>query len=72
MIMGACLQLAYARGYLSLSQRDRVFGVMRGLRLPFWHQVCCTELFIKVGVPASCYLLAHLQLSLPSLLGNMT
>ena len=31
-----------------MEERNRVFRVMKRLQLPFWHPVCCTQLFYKV------------------------
>ena len=43
-----CAQIAYNRGLVSMEERNRVFRVMKRLQLPFWHPVCCTQLFYKV------------------------
>lgn len=44
-----------------MEERNRVFRVMKRLQLPFWHPVCCTQLFYKVSpCPA-------LDLAVPSL-----
>lgn len=45
--MALTTQLSYARGMISLEQRNRVFKVMHSLQLPFWHQACSSELFYK-------------------------
>ena len=34
------MQLAYQRGMLTLSERERVFKVMSNLGLALWHDVC--------------------------------
>ncbi|KAK9832663.1 hypothetical protein WJX81_008668 [Elliptochloris bilobata] len=45
--MALTTQLAYDRGLVSLEERNRVYRVMKRLQLPFWHPVCCTQLFCK-------------------------
>lgn len=47
-ILRPVLQIAYNRGLVSMEERNRVFRVMKRLQLPFWHPVCCTQLFYKV------------------------
>ena len=42
------MQVAYARGMISLEQRNRVYKVMHSMQLPFWHFTCNSELFYKV------------------------
>ncbi|MEU8080911.1 sedoheptulose 7-phosphate cyclase [Catellatospora citrea] len=39
--------LAWARDMVSTQERDRVFAVMRALRLPIWHPVCSLDLLIR-------------------------
>ena len=42
------LQISYARGMITLAERNRVYKIMHTLMLPFWHPVCSPELFHKV------------------------
>ena len=44
----ALVQIAYNRGLISTEECNRVYRVMKRLQLPFWHPVCCTQLFYKV------------------------
>lgn len=43
--------MSYARGLITLEERNRVLGVMQRLRLPLWHPVCSPDLFMKVSQP---------------------
>ena len=43
------MQIAYARGLLSLEDRNRVYKVMYSMQLPFWHFTCNAELFCKAS-----------------------
>jgi 3-dehydroquinate synthase len=45
--MALTTQISFARGMLTLDERNRVFRLMRSLQLPFWHPVCSPELFYK-------------------------
>lgn len=45
---GPAAQMSYARGLITLEQRNRVLNIMKRFRLPLWHVVCHPSLFWKV------------------------
>ena len=47
-VSGRAAQMSYARGLITLEQRNRVLNIMKRFRLPLWHVVCHPSLFWKV------------------------
>jgi 3-dehydroquinate synthetase len=47
--MALSTELAFGRGLLTSEQRLRVLRLMRGLRLPLWHEACTLDVLMKVG-----------------------
>lgn len=47
-VSGPAAQMSYARGLITLEQRNRVLNIMKRFRLPLWHVVCHPSLFWKV------------------------
>ena len=52
--MAITTQLAYHRGMLTLTDRNRVFNVMEGLGLALWHE-SCSDLPMLLRVRLACY-----------------
>ena len=45
-------QIAYQRGYITASERDRTLAVMQRLGLALWHDTCNdTAMLLRVGCP---------------------
>lgn len=59
------VQIAFQRGYITASERDRTFAVMHQLGLALWHDACSNiPMLLRVSNLADCLVDMHLP-SLP-------